>query len=163
MVLHKHGDKLYSGLRSVVSDHLTEKVQKVNNNFFSFTNFQDVLKSLNNDFLSCLSCQWKDHQTAMVMIRDILMYMDRVYVQQHKVENVYNLGLSIFRDQVVRSPKIRVHLKTTLLDMVARERRGEIVDRGTQTHIFLVLTLLVKVTNIIGPISWQLKFRKKMV
>jgi hypothetical protein len=30
MVLHKHGDKLYSGLRSVVSDHLTEKVQKVN-------------------------------------------------------------------------------------------------------------------------------------
>ena len=72
----------------------------------------------------------------MVMIRDILMYMDRVYVQQHKVENVYNLGLSIFRDQVVRSPKIRVHLKTTLLDMVARERRGEIVDRGSQ-HEFI--------------------------
>ena len=72
----------------------------------------------------------------MVMIRDILMYMDRVYVQQHKVENVYNLGLSIFRDQVVRSPKIRVHLKTTLLDMVARERRGEIVDRGKELSLF---------------------------
>ena len=70
------------------------------------------------------------------MIRDILMYMDRVYVQQHKVENVYNLGLSIFRDQVVRSPKIRVHLKTTLLDMVARERRGEIVDRGKGIMFF---------------------------
>ena len=36
----------------------------------------------------------------MVMIRDILMYMDRVYVQQNNVDNVYNLGLIIFRDQV---------------------------------------------------------------
>lgn len=36
----------------------------------------------------------------MVMIRDILMYMDRVYVKQHEFDNVYNLGLIIFRDQV---------------------------------------------------------------
>jgi len=36
----------------------------------------------------------------MVMIRDILMYMDRVYVLQNEVDNVYNLGLVIFRDQV---------------------------------------------------------------
>jgi hypothetical protein len=36
----------------------------------------------------------------MVMIRGILMYMDRVYVQQNDVDNVCNLGLIIFRDQV---------------------------------------------------------------
>jgi len=30
------------------------------------------------------------------------MYMDRVYVQQNNCENVYNLGLVIFRDKVVR-------------------------------------------------------------
>ena len=29
LVLHKHGDKLYSGLREVVTEHLTDKVQKV--------------------------------------------------------------------------------------------------------------------------------------
>ena len=29
MVLHKHGDKLYNGLREVVTEHLNEKVQKV--------------------------------------------------------------------------------------------------------------------------------------
>ena len=38
----------------------------------------------------------------MVMIRDILMYMDRVYVQQNNCGNVYTLGLVIFRDNVVR-------------------------------------------------------------
>lgn len=57
------------------------------------------------------------------------IYQDRVYVQQNNVENVYNLGLIIFRDQVVRYGCIRDHLRQTLLDMIARERRGEFVDR----------------------------------
>lgn len=35
----------------------------------------DVLNSLNNNFLQTLNQAWNDHQTAMVMIRDILMYM----------------------------------------------------------------------------------------
>ena len=78
----------------------------------------------------------------MVMIRDILMYMDRVYVQQHNVENVYNLGLTIFRDQVVRCPKIRSHLRELLLDMVARERRGEVVDRGALREACAMLMTL---------------------
>lgn len=45
------------------------------------------------------------------------------------MENVYNLGLIIFRDQVVRYGCIRDHLRQTLLDMIARERKGEVVDR----------------------------------
>lgn len=36
---------------------------------------EDVLNSLNNNFLQTLNQAWNDHQTAMVMIRDILMYM----------------------------------------------------------------------------------------
>lgn len=117
MVLHKYGERLYTGLREVVTDHLINKVR------------EDVLTALNNNFLQILNQAWNDHQTSMVMIRDILMYMDRVYVQQNKVENVYNLGLIIFRDQVVRYGCIRDHLRETLLDMVMRERRGEVVDK----------------------------------
>nr|CAI5860540.1 unnamed protein product [Callosobruchus analis] len=117
MVLHKHGERLYTGLKEVVTNHLESKVR------------EDVLKSLHNNFLMTLNQAWNDHQTSMVMIRDILMYMDRVYVQQNDVDNVYNLGLIIFRDQVVRYGCIRDHLRETLLDMVMRERRGEKVDR----------------------------------
>ncbi|XP_064614961.1 cullin-3-like [Liolophura sinensis] len=130
MVLHKHGEKLYTGLREVVTDHLIKKVR------------EDVLGSLNNNFLQTLNSAWNDHQTAMVMIRDILMYMDRVYVQQNSVDNVYNLGLMIFRDQVVRNPVIRDHLRTTLLDMVAKERRGEVVDRGAVKNACQMLMVL---------------------
>lgn len=117
MVLHKHGERLYSGLKEVVTQHLESKVR------------EDVLKALHNNFLTTLNQAWNDHQTSMVMIRDILMYMDRVYVQQNDVDNVYNLGLIIFKDQVVRYGCIRDHLRETLLDMVMRERKGEVVDR----------------------------------
>ncbi|CAH2066734.1 unnamed protein product, partial [Iphiclides podalirius] len=117
MVLHKHGERLYTGLKEVVTHHLETKVR------------EDVLHSLHNGFLQTLNYAWTDHQTSMVMIRDILMYMDRVYVQQNDVDNVYNLGLIIFRDQVVRYGCIRDHLRQTLLELVARERRGEVVDR----------------------------------
>ncbi|XP_076339950.1 cullin-3-A-like [Tachypleus tridentatus] len=117
MVLHKHGERLYTGLREVVTEHLVNKIR------------EEVLSSLHNNFLLTLNQAWNDHQTSMVMIRDILMYMDRVYVQQNNVDNVYNLGLIIFRDQVVRYGCIRDHLRETLLDMVMRERRGEVVDR----------------------------------
>ncbi|KAH3808321.1 hypothetical protein DPMN_136674 [Dreissena polymorpha] len=130
MVLHKHGEKLYSGLQEVVTEHLVKKVQK------------DVLHALNNNFLLTLNSAWSDHQTSMVMIRDILMYMDRVYVQQNNVDNVYNLGLKIFRDEVVRFQSINEHLRNTLLDMVAKERKGEVVDRGAVKNACQMLMIL---------------------
>lgn len=47
------------------------------------TQFQvrdDVIQSLHNNFLEALNIAWADHQTAMVMIRDILMYMVSVKI-----------------------------------------------------------------------------------
>lgn len=36
---------------------------------------KEVVVSLSNNFLDTLNAAWNDHQTSMVMIRDILMYM----------------------------------------------------------------------------------------
>ncbi|EDW89764.2 cullin-3-A isoform X1 [Drosophila yakuba] len=116
MVLHKHGNRLYYGLREVVSEHLEHKVRA------------DVLEALHSNFLPKLNQAWTDHQTSMVMIRDILMYMDRVYVQQREVDNVYNLGLILFRDQVVRYSEIQKALREKLLGMVMEERHGEAIN-----------------------------------
>lgn len=122
MVLNKHGERLYHGLKEVVQDHLEHKVRK------------EVLDSLNNEFLQVLNNAWTEHQTSMTMIRDILMYMDRVYVSQNRIDNVYNLGLNLFRDHVVRYGCIRDHLRDTLLSYVRRERRGEVIDRLAVRH-----------------------------
>ena len=52
-----------------------------------------------------------------------------MYVHGNEAVNVYDLGLLLFRDEVLHHPNVREHLRTTLLSMVAQERRGEIVDR----------------------------------
>jgi cullin 3 len=100
MVLHKQGERLYSGLKEVVKAHLVEKIRV------------DVLDSLHNNFLEALNAAWADHQTAMVMIRDILMYMDRVYVQQAHVDSVYDMGLVLFREEVLSFASFECHIQS---------------------------------------------------
>ena len=55
--------------------------------------------------------------------------MDRVYVQQHNVAPVYNLGLAIFRDEIIRYGTLGDTLRNILLKMIAAERKGEIIDK----------------------------------
>jgi len=149
MVLHKHGERLYSGLKEVVTNHLESKVR------------HDVLQALNNNFLQTLNAAWNDHQTSMVMIRDILMYMDRVYVQQNNCENVYNLGLVIFRDKVVRYGCIGNHLRVTLLDMIMKERRGEVIDRLAIKNACQMLMMLGIETRNVYEEDFESHFLKQ--
>ncbi|KAM8839512.1 LOW QUALITY PROTEIN: cullin-3-B-like [Synchiropus picturatus] len=132
IVRYKHGEKLYAGLEEVVTEHLINKVR------------EDILNSINNNFLHTLVQAWNDHTTAMVLIKDILMYLDKVFLEQGNNHNVYNLGLSIFKVQVINYSIIQDHLQATLLDMILRERRGEAVDRGSirnTCHMLKVLGL----------------------
>lgn len=117
LVLQKHGDLLYTGTEQVVKKHMI-RIR------------DSVVENLNNKFLSFLNSCWKDHQMAMPMIRDILMYMDRIYVTQKKLDNVYKMGMTFFCQYVLRYSFIRDHLLKTLLNMVKRERLGEVISRS---------------------------------
>jgi cullin 3 len=64
LVLHKHGDRLYHGVKKDVTSHLKTMAAK-------------VAQSSDDQLLNGLSAQWMDHKITMVMIRDILMYMVR--------------------------------------------------------------------------------------
>ena len=181
MVLHKHGERLYSGLKEVVTNHLESKVgmhARIVVNINPGISAQlsgiltvhvkvvlqvrnDVLQALNNNFLQTLNAAWNDHQTSMVMIRDILMYMDRVYVQQNNCENVYNLGLVIFRDKVVRYGCIGNHLRVTLLDMIMKERRGEVIDRLSIKNACQMLMMLGIETRNVYEEDFESHFLKQ--
>ncbi|KER25220.1 cullin family protein [Opisthorchis viverrini] len=117
LVLHKHGERLYAGTKDLVSEHMI-RVR------------DSIVENLNNKFLTYLNSCWTDHQTGMAMIRDILMYMDRVYVGQNNLPSVYKMGMTVFCNYVLRYSVIRDHLQKTLLDMVHRERRGEVISRS---------------------------------
>jgi len=126
MVLHKCGEKLYEGLREVVDEHLKEVAKTVAN-------------SLDDDFLVSLNKAWNDHKISMLMIRDILMYMDRVYVAAHNKPTVYDMGLQLFRDNVTKHERIKGRLLKTLLSLIHGERTGGMLDESLVKNIIQML------------------------
>lgn len=88
VVMNKHGFRMYNGLRELLTDHLKQRVRP------------ELLKNMNINFLSQLNGAWIKHQTSMLMLRDMLGFMDRTYAAPRGLDNVYNLGLKLFRDEV---------------------------------------------------------------
>jgi cullin 3 len=115
LVLHKHGAVLYEGVTAKLTQHLTETVEQL-----ASTHPTSLLESV--------ATAWKEHCVTMIMIRDILMYMDRTYVTQHKRRTVYELGLHLFRVTVWEHPAVSKRVCGLLLDAIARERAGMLTD-----------------------------------
>jgi len=129
MVLHKFGDKLYNGLSDTITRHLQSVAIQ-------------VADANDECFLPDLKDKWDKHKLSSIMIRDILMYMDRTYVAAQKKTPVYERGLQIFRDEVTRNPRIKDRLQHMLLDLVQRERMGEMIERGLLKTITSMLVEL---------------------
>ncbi|KAL3312370.1 Cullin-3, partial [Cichlidogyrus casuarinus] len=116
LIIHKYGDRLYANVQAVVKEHVLQVREK-------------ILEKINDDFLNVLQNAWKDHQNAMVMIRDILMYMNRVYVTMNQLPSVFHVGMQIFQNVILEYTQIKTKLLDMLLDMIKRERTGESINR----------------------------------
>ncbi|KAJ6797627.1 cullin-3A-like [Iris pallida] len=126
MVLHKFGEKLYSGLVTTMTWHLKEMSKSIE-------------AAQGGLFLEELNRKWGDHNKALQMIRDILMYMDRTFVTTSKKTPVHELGLNLWRDNIIHSNKIQSRLVATLLELIHRERTGEVINRGLMRNITKML------------------------
>ncbi|PKC14583.1 Cullin-domain-containing protein [Rhizophagus irregularis] len=150
MVLHKNGDKLYNGVREVITQHLEEVAVSQVVPAFPLSGASSSQTNPNGaggaNFLKVLKTVWEDHTTCMLMIRDILMYMDRVYAKTANVPLVYDLGLDLFRDTIVRSQNypIQNHLLEVLLQQIKLERENEIIDR---TNVKASIDMLLELTD----------------
>lgn len=117
MVVNKHGEMLYYGLMRTATKHLQGVAAR-------------VAEAPGESVLTALRAEWEAHNKSFTVIREILMYMDRVYVKQAHRKPVHELGLDLWRDIVVRHPGIRHRMQNAVLDMVTRERAGDMVDRA---------------------------------
>ncbi|WFD30854.1 hypothetical protein MSPP1_001878 [Malassezia sp. CBS 17886] len=100
-------------------------------------------------FLSAVSHVWEDHCSCMGKLRDVLKYVDRVYVPSRGELPVWDLGMDLFRDTVVRSERVPVHqnLIATLLRQIHCEREGASVERGTIKVVADMLLALMHPTS----------------
>ncbi|KAL3636262.1 Cullin-3A [Castilleja foliolosa] len=143
MVLYKCGEKLYSGLVSTMTFHLQAMSKSIE-------------EAHGGSFLEELNSKWSDHNKALQMIRDILMYMDRTFITNAHKTPVHELGLNLWRDNVVHSQKIQSRLLNMILELILKERTGEVINRGLMRNT-------IKLLMDLGPSVYQENFEKQFL
>ncbi|KAJ1968102.1 hypothetical protein IWQ62_001447 [Dispira parvispora] len=156
LVLHGHGTRLYENVTKAIQKHLEQCVSDqlvtpigpgdtaprderppIDTTTLSLTH---RLKD-NQSFLTKVTALWDDHVTSMSLIKDILMYMDRVYCPRADVPQTYHQGLILFRKHVLNSPQYAVQKEVhdQMLECITTERRGGEVDRSLLARIRTML------------------------
>ncbi|UJR18678.1 hypothetical protein I4U23_005585 [Adineta vaga] len=127
MVLGNHGEKLYQNTQQLIHKHLVEKVRP------------KLIELPLAEFLALLKLEWDKYNKSIIMIRDILGYMNRIYVPVKNLESITDLGLRLFRDDIILFSTRQRCFMYALLEVIANKRRGELIDGTTiqeMSHFF---------------------------
>ena len=126
LVLYKHGEFLYDGVSGSIRGHLVASADII-----SATKNEEILKKL--------VTEWDAHKTAFHIIKDILMYMDKTYVQPRTKTPIYVRFLQLFREIIPSHPDVRIRLRCTVLENIMMERQGCLIDRDLIKRILSML------------------------
>jgi cullin 3 len=96
---------------------------------------EDLLKEITN--------VWALEKNVIIMIKDILLYMDKNFVPKMKnYQNVQAMQTSQFKTQVILNSQIKKRLVSLLLAEIEKERNGEMIER---IYLQKVIEMLVEV------------------
>ncbi|KAF2687674.1 Cullin-domain-containing protein [Lentithecium fluviatile CBS 122367] len=146
IVLKKKGEDLYKKVKEFEKQWLSGEVRSSIQLLLSpnlLADAQSVGGTTANErrvagekFLKGLKQAWGDHQVCMSMLADVLMYMDRVYCQDHRVPSIYTTAMVLFRDEILHSrtsakdsrPLLDL-LSHVILEQIQMERDGDVIDK----------------------------------
>jgi cullin 3 len=116
-------------------------------------------RQLGEKFLRGMRDAWEDHNLAMNMTADVLMYLDRGFATDNSRPSIWNVTIGLFRDDVLRVvlpgvnelqdgiPSDQAYtvmdiLNKVLLDHIEMEREGDVIDRNLIRNCVGMLELL---------------------
>jgi cullin 3 len=127
LVLRKQGARLYDSVARLVGDHLRERRTQV------------LASGGGGDFLRRLLAEWSEHLQLMKFVSDVLMYLNRVFVKEHKKLLIYDLGIQLFKEHVVEH-EVGDRAVAIVIEEIAKSRRGEAIT--TKMHIVKVIGMM---------------------
>ncbi|KAF9519697.1 hypothetical protein BS47DRAFT_1370678 [Hydnum rufescens UP504] len=97
MVLYKQGTILYEGVKKLVSDNLDKLALESIVPAFPVAGENDSVQDGQDGerLLKAFRAIWEDHTSSMSKLRDLLKYMDRVYIQTQRVPPIWDAGLQL--------------------------------------------------------------------
>ncbi|KAL1732356.1 Cullin [Schizophyllum commune] len=132
MVLLRHGEKLYNGVKQLVAENLETLAKERIIPVFPTGMVKDgpQLSQESEILLKALKSVWDDHTSNMTRLGQILQYMDRVHTKSANVPPTWDVGLDLFLRHILRSP-IKDHLVSAVLNEIQYEREGYMINRST--------------------------------
>ena len=117
LVLHKHGEMLYDNVRKTTVEMLAPITSM-------------LLAIPDEDLVKEITKVWDLEKYVIIMIKDILLYMDKNFVPKMKnFLNVEAMQTNQFKTHVVLNGSIKKKLVTLLLAEIEKERNGEMIER----------------------------------
>ena len=117
LVLHKHGEMLYDNVRKTTVEMLAPITSM-------------LLAIPDEDLVKEITKVWDLEKYVIIMIKDILLYIDKNFVPKMKnFLNVEAMQTNQFKTHVVLNGSIKKKLVTLLLAEIEKERNGEMIER----------------------------------
>ncbi|KAK6195670.1 hypothetical protein SNE40_001052 [Patella caerulea] len=130
MCSYKMSANLYEQLKLVCEAHVRTCLEQ--------------FKADNSDyeqFLKLLDFCWQAHCRQMIMIRSIFLFLDRTFVLQNStILSIWDMGLDLFRANVISDKVVEVKTVDGLLRLIERERNGEAVNRQLLKSLLRMLS-----------------------
>lgn len=107
-------------------------------------------RDMSEKFLKGMRDSWERHVSAMGMITDIMMYLDRGYGYDPDRPPLYMSVLGLYRDKILRHEFPSVNgpltnvINAVVIDLINMERRGEIIDRNLVKRLLLMYEQLAE-------------------
>lgn len=146
LVLSKKGDHFYDRLQTFEKKWLSDEVRSKLNRDIAPTLLNTTQqsattanerRSAGEKFLLSLKDAFEDHRTVMNMATDVFMYLDKVYCNDGTKSraSIYTSAMLLFKDCILRTPPesngptVLEILKQVILEQIAMERDGDIIDK----------------------------------
>lgn len=138
LVLRKYGKQLYESVKDLVSLHLLS----IKDSLMLKPSSTDEQKI---EYLKAVANSWDDHLLSMRMISDVLMYLDRVYSKENRLPLIYDVGINLFRDNIIQFNDnfIGNKLNSLIMEQITLNRNGQVID------IFLIKSIIIMFEQII--------------
>ncbi|ODV94131.1 hypothetical protein PACTADRAFT_70591 [Pachysolen tannophilus NRRL Y-2460] len=135
LVLRKFGKSLYNNVLESIKTHLLCDIRS------------KILSTTEDDkkFLLEVNKQWQENLLSTRMISDVLMYLNRVYSKQNHLLLIYDVGLELFRDYIIKynNNEIGDRIIRIVINEVNKNRdTGEIIDKFLIKSIIYMLETL---------------------
>ncbi|EEB09154.2 Cullin 3 [Schizosaccharomyces japonicus yFS275] len=156
LVLYKNGDKLYNGVSELIASRLSTTIKETLNNDCdaktieqknTATNSKQQLASCER-YLSAVEKCWSEHTVAMYMIASVLKYMDKTYSKEAGELPIYDMGLLLFRDNVLfKEDNLGQLVIEAVLKLVEMDRNDMSINRPVVKSCLEMLILLPSKTK----------------